>query len=345
MTFASVALAVKIQHSNNKGQRKLIADDVFERYVDGISKAYTSIKVVVKDDVNYYYTGIDDAIELRMNKTAIKLYCQTWKKIEIEGTTEGVYDMDLQSLINKHQEFNVYFTDNELIYGNKTLFRDTRLMSSIHQLLKVLKVLPSLSQTICEKYVGISPLGLQTWDARSIFGAVEQKFMDQYTYFICDDCNDEWADHIGISPQKVSFFVSKHKNSKNSASDFQDVVAQALKNLGNLTPTKGQLDGKLERWRGSYQNSQMMRLRSNNGTVRDAVTMWHDNMMNPNYVREMCLVVDFMSKETFTQQLEDIANNRPVDYKSELLQRLWILSSFVNGCVECGVKPVIYCKS
>ena len=89
----------------------------------------------------------------------------------------------------------------------------------------------------------------------------------------------------------------------------------------------------------------MDRLRSNNGKVQDAVALWGDNMMNPNYVREMCLVVDFLSKKTFSKQLDEIANNRPVVHESELRQRLWILSSFVNGCLECGVKPVIYCKS
>lgn len=332
-------------HTNSKGHRDLIDDNVFERYIKGISKAYTNVKSVVKNGVSHYYVGHNDTIELRMTKTAIKLYCKTWKNIDIEGTNEGVYDMDLQSLINNHHEFNVYFTDNELVYSNKTLFRDTRLIASIPQFVKVLKDMPSLEHTIYEKYAGRSPEGLKAWGVESIFEAVEQEFLPKYVHFICDDCNDEWADHIGVSDEKVSFFVSKHNDSKDSASDFHDVVAQALKNLGNLTPTSRQLDRKCGSWSGKYQNSEINRLRSNNGSVQDAVTLWGNNVMSPNYIREMCLVVDFMSKSSFIQQLDDIANNKLVSHESELRQRLWMLSSFVNGCLECGVIPVIYCKS
>ena len=335
----------KFYHTNSKRQRKLIDEDVIERYIEGISRAYTNIKAVEKKGNKYFCTGHMDAIELRLTKMGIKLCCKTWKNIEIEGSLDGVYDMDLQSLINTHHEFSVYFTDNELIYANKTLFRDTRLIASIPQFLKVLQEMPLLDHTKYEKYPGGSPKKMTDWNTKSIFKAVEKIFMPQYTYFICDDCNDEWADHIGISQGKVSFFVSKHNDSVDSASDFQDVVGQALKNLGNLTPTIGQLNRKLGSWSGKYQTSQMERLRSNNGKVQDAVALWGDNMMNPNYVREMCLVVDFLSKKTFSKQLDEIANNRPVVHESELRQRLWILSSFVNGCLECGVKPVIYCKS
>ncbi len=42
----------------------------------------------------------------------------------------------------------------------------------------------------------------------------------------------------------MSFFVSKHKTSRDSASDFQDVVSQGLKNLGNLSPSRAQLAAK-----------------------------------------------------------------------------------------------------
>ncbi len=331
-------------HTKGNEKRK-IDEDVLERYIERISRAYTNIKAVNREGNKYFYTGHNDAIELRLTKSGIKLCCKTWKNIEIEGSQDDIYNTDLQSLINTHHEFNVYFTDNELIYANKTLFRDTRLIASIPHFLKVLQEMPSLDHTKYEKHPGKSPKKLKDWNTKSIFKAVEKIFMPQYTHFICDDCNDEWADHIGIYQGKVSFFVSKHNDSNDSASDFQDVVGQALKNLGNLTPTTGQLEKKQVSWSGKYQTSQMDRLRSNNGNVQDAVTMWGDNVMNPNYVREMCLVVDFLSKKTFSKQLDEIANNRPVAHESELRQRLWILSSFVNGCLECGVKPVIYCKS
>ena len=186
-------------HTKDKEKRKLIGEDVLEGYIERISRAYTNINTVVKHGKKYFYTGHKDAIELRLTKTGIKLCCKTWKNIEIEGSQDGVYDMDLESLINAHHEFNVYFTDNELIYANKTLFRDTRIIASIPQFLKVLQKMPLLDHTNYEKHPGKSPKRLKDWNTKSIFKAVEKIFMPQYEHFICDDCNDEWADHIGIS--------------------------------------------------------------------------------------------------------------------------------------------------
>ena len=68
------------------------------------------------------------------------------------------------------------------------------------------------------------------------------------------------------------------------------------------------------------------------------------DLMNPNFTREMCLVVDFMEARTFENQLANVAKGIHVPKEESLYQRLWILSSFVNGCLEVGVKPVIYCK-
>jgi len=331
-------------HTNGNGQKRLIDNKVVERYISNISKAFTQVQVLEKGDGNLYYTGENNGIEIKITKTGIRLVNQTWKRISIEGTVDGEFDGTLQSVINSNHQFNVYFTDRELVYNNNTLFRDTRLLASISQFLKVLKPIDALSGTQYEKFSAASPAGMAAWGPDGIFHVVENEFMPNYTYFICDDYEDEWADHIGIGLDKVSFFVSKHKKSKDSASDFQDVVGQALKDLGNLSPTQGQLNAKAAGWAGPYLTSAMQRFRSNVGTVQDAINLWRSNVMSPNYVREMCLVVDFLSYNTFSRQLNDLANNNLVAHEASLYQRLWILSSFVNGCLEVGVKPVIYCK-
>lgn len=331
-------------HTNSQGQRTRIDGLVLEKYINSIARAYTNVQVVAQGDGDHYYVGWNNAIEIRKTQTGIRLQNKTWRHIEIEGTQDGEYDGDLQSLINGNHQFNVYFTEKELVYNNRTLFRDARLVSSIPQFLKVLKPISALNGTQYEKYNGRSPRGLMAWGADSVFQVVENTFMPQYTYFICDDYEDEWADHIGIAQDKVSFFVSKHKSSNDSASDFQDVVGQALKDLGNLSPSVRQLNGKAAGWAGLYLTSNMPRFRSRVGTVQDAITLWGNNVLSPNYEREMCLVVDFLPYATFSQQLTNIANNVPVSYEASLFQRLWLLSSFVNGCLECGVKPVIYCK-
>jgi len=323
------------------GASSVIDKKVVERYLNLISRAFVN----VHDVGGKYYVGKNDEIEILVQKSGIRLVNKTWQNITINGSEDGQYDSDLQSLINANHQFNVYFTVPDIVYSNRTLFKDARLLTSIPQFIKLLNGKSQLDGLSFEKHKGRSPVGLSDWVSKSVFKIVEQVFMPQYDYFICDDCNDEWADHIGIATDKVSFFVSKHKTSHDSASDFQDVVGQALKNLGNMTPSRAQLNEKAIEWAKKNQTSNINRFRSSKGTVKDAVDLWNNNLMSPNYEREMCLVVDFMEKSVFERQLKDISNKVPVKNESELFQRLWILSSFVNSCLEYGVKPVIYCKN
>lgn len=246
-------------------------------------------------------------------------------------------------LINKHSLFNVYFSDTELIYNNRTLFRDTRLIDSAPHFLDVLK--PKLSRSfLYEKHDGNTAANKADWHSDSMFKFVEDNFMSEYSYFICDDCGKEWADHIGIKEDRITFFVEKHKDSQYSASDFQDVVGQALKNIANLIPSDGQLNEKRDFWNDTYNTSLMRRFRSARGDVDDAIAEWKKCNLRPSCKREMCLVVDFLSYGSFKQQLDNLLAGNPVLFETELRQRLWLLSSFVNNCLEYGVTPLIYCR-
>ncbi len=323
-----------------------IDEAIFERYVKTLGKAFTDILTLNIDGKNHYYFGVDNAVEIRLLSSGIKLQCKLWEKILIVNSPEKKYDGTLLDFFNNYQQFNVYFTDPDVVYSSRMLFRDKRLIQNIPQFKKVLQQKGWLQGLMYEKHDRGrgSLVGLNSWHQNSIFHHVEQHEMGGYTHFICDDCNDEWADHIGISEDRVTFFCSKHKCSIDSASDFQDVVGQALKNLANLAPTHQQLMEKAVSWRGSYQTSNMQRLRSNNGSVQDAIDVWNANKNSPNFEKTMCLVVDFMSKQRFENQLNAMAANYPNNIDSELYQRLWLLSSFISSCLDMGVRPVIYCK-
>lgn len=278
--------------------------------------------------------------------SGIKLNCKLWEDILIVNSTDERYDGTLLDFFNNYQQFNVYFTDPGVVYSSRMLFRDKRLIQNIPQFLKVLQPKDWLLRVSYEKHDRGrgSVRGLNDWHQDSIFHQVEMHELGNYTHFICDDCNDEWADHIGVSDDKVTFFCSKHKDSTDSASDFQDIVGQALKNLANLAPTQQQMAGKVASWGGLYQTSNIPRLRSNNGTVLDAIDVWTANENSPNFERTMCLVVDFLSYQRFEGQLNNMAVTYPNNFDSELYQRLWLLSSFVSSCLDMGVRPLIYCK-
>lgn len=261
-------------------------------------------------------------------------------------TTDG--DKILTDYINEKNMFNVYFLDKELVYTNKHIFRDTKLVESASQFIRVFKPVTGLSMTSSEK--GLiwlsSNLTSTFFPMSSVFGVVEHEFNKPApnTYFLCDDMGKEWADHIKVESDRVTFYISKHHTSKCSASDFQDVVGQALKNLGNLTPTQAQLDSKRDIWRRAYvvagNDSAIMRLRSR-GTVDDAIRQWQQAMLNPYFRREVNLVVDFISLTDMRNYLHSIQLG---NLEKEALQLFWLLSSFVSNCKDMDVDVNIYCK-
>lgn len=322
-----------------KGEEKSLEDDEFKELIAAMQVCYG----VERKSDGRYYAGENGCIEVRKLKNEIKLRNDDWKDVIIKGSSDGLYDGTLIELINRNSLFNVYFLERPVVYSNRTLFEDTKLLSSGSRFMKDLK--GNLDgEFSCEKYIGRSSLGLEDWSDESIFKYVESKFAREYTYFICDDLGTEWADHIGISKGRVTFFVEKYKESQDSASDFQEVVGQALKNIGNLTPTKAQLESKEEKWRGKYGEAKFLRYRSETGSVDEAIKVWLENNSMPNCEREMCLVVNFLSCDKFKDQLEDLSNGGNVQRAEELRMRLWLLSSFVDTCREAGVKPVIYCR-
>lgn len=330
-------------HVLDDGCQNIINNDTFNRYLGMISKCYEKVNSVERKGKKHYYTGINDSIEICLLKSGIKLRNKNWDNIVIIGSENNQYDGPLSDLINKYSLFNVYFTDTELVYNNRTLFRDTKLLSSAEHFIDIM--IGNIPNTLtCEKHHYNSAKNIKNWANDSMFEYVEHNLKNNYEYFICDDYGKEWADHIGISENQVTFFIEKHKSSINSASDFQDVVGQALKNIANLIPTKEQLEGKREWWLGQYITSQMQRYRSEHGTVEGAIQEWLENNQRPNCKREMCLVVDFLSKKEFTIQLKKLIKGEYVEHEAELRMRLWLLSSFVTSCLEYGVTPLIYCK-
>lgn len=79
---------------------------------------------------------------------------------------------------------------------------------------------------------------------------------------VCDDLGDEWADHICIKGDTISFVHSKWKQRLSlSAANFQDVIGQALKNIGNLQLNGNRIDNKRKSFKAKYEPTQLYRMR------------------------------------------------------------------------------------
>jgi len=228
---------------------------------------------------------------IKLNDRAIALKSKKLKKVILrlsEGSEVSIIDY-----INQNNNFLINFESSDLIYTNRKLFKDSRLLGSIDNFLRIFKTDSLLTTVTSEK--GNFCTNQTIFDRDSIFGFVENKFMSELDFLICDDLGNEWADHIGITNNKVKFFHSKYKESYFSASAFQDIVGQALKNLGNMSPQDFQLTQKSVIWKAKINinniNTSIDRLRKGSG-VDDAINRFSQTIKNPYLKREVYLIVN-----------------------------------------------------
>ena len=265
----------------------------------------------------------------------------------------------LINYLNINKCFSVYFSERDLIYNNHKLLKDNQLLGNIKAFMDVFVGNVGLERIYSEK--GDIANNPNEFEDQSVFRFTEDILCTQYdfSFGILDDLSHEWADHIGISDNKIAFFVEKCKTSRESskanpqsphfsASAFHDVVAQAEKNLGNLTPADHLLDDKCEFWSQDYNNdhvnTNIPRLRFGS-SVDDAINKWKEVKRAPNHQTEMNLVVNFISKAELMDKLEHLHDeDYDISHRNEVMQILWLVSSLVNCAREVSANVHIYCK-
>lgn len=305
-------------------------------------------------------------IILEYKKNKIFLKNDNWKKISF---SINEVQTNLEKLINENNLFNVYFENLTSVYSNGYIFSNSKLLDSWESIVNFMESYKELGKTKCEKFEK-KPQNdddksfyedLYDWDKGSEFKFIEKNFKKMYDILICDDCNDEWADFIGISSKEstVSFFACKHKPTPKkgfsmSGSYLENVVAQSLKNIGNLSPSSNQLSLKEKQWNynnSRYNGSEIKKYNGGKKKLRNQLDFWENNYFLPNFKKESCIVVNFIKKKDFKLQMNavveklkkkefyNLTNSEECAY-----QQLWILSSFICVCKEAGVIPRIICQ-
>lgn|GEM_PF-366637 len=313
-----------------------------------ISKVETLLQITNHNTVGLTTYDIQNPyandLEIRMNEKSISVRSQKLKNIILfkdNGKMQPLIDY-----INVSNQFLVNFDNCELIYTNRKLFKDNRLLGNIDNFLKIFIPNPALQNSNTEK--GTFTSTSTNFSPRSIFNISESIFLQDAEYLVCDDLGKEWADHISISGNKIQFIHSKYKTTNYSASAFQDIVGQALKNLGNLMPQDFQLESKQAFWDSNYNNdkvqTQIRRLRKGN-SIPEFTEKFKTTILEPNHQREVYLVLNFISKSGLEIKLQQLRDAEAFAERNEVIQILWFISSFINGCKEAGVDGVyIYCK-
>lgn len=299
-------------------------------------------QVEFDEDSDTYIVKNDTAkdLEISKNKNSITLRSAKLRKIQLEYANGAV--KSLLDYINERNDFIINFEDIEMIYSKRKLFKDHRLLDNIPHFLKIFKTHTDLNSTTSEK--GKPKATSTKFDRKSVFEVVERKYKPKFKYFICDDMGNEWADHIGINEDLVALYHSKSKKALFSASAFHDVIGQAQKNYGILTPNDSQLAKKKITWEKFYKSKTKIKMLRKGSSVKKAIELWQENINSPNFKRQVNIVVDFISKSALEDRLKKLKNNEEFKEKNEVIQILWFISSLINASQELGIESKVICK-
>ena len=321
-------------------------EDILEREINLIpvlKQFEYLLEIEKRDDIYRIKNKIIKDLSLFLNNKSITLRSKKLSKLYIEYETDLCYP--ILAVINWTRSYIITFDNPEFIYCNRKLFKDNRLLGNLDAILKIFKESPELENVTSEK--GNFRIDSTTFESESVFGFVENKFKMNYDHFICDDLYKEWADHIGLNEESIAFYHSKHKDSNFSASDFQDIVGQALKNLGNLSPSDDQWDIKEKLWNNFYKNdsveTRINRIRTGQSS-NDSISYFKKIKGYPNIKKQVHIVINFISKSALEDRLQKLKNGESFRERNEVIQILWFISSLISSCFEANTEVYIHCK-
>lgn len=309
-----------------------------------LSQIIRILEKVYEVDQNWKIINFEDTTKLKRNKRNLSISTSNklLRKIKVEenGKLEGFI-----SYINKKGLYSIVFEDPKFMYFRDNCFEDSSGISEIDSILELLHPKTNIQNVISEK--GTFTNNKVAFDNNSMFGFVENLIAND-DYIFCDDLGDEWADHISLnlSAPSISFIHSKHGTASTSASNLHDVVGQGIKNLGNMFFTKDQFINKVAGSLSSTYKSgtgvrtQIQRIRKSQLALENDLT----NLLKDYKLHRKCILsCSFISKTAIATEFTKLKNNQPV--RGNIIQLLWILSSFSHAAKEANVVPLIYCAA
>ncbi|REG82151.1 hypothetical protein [Marinomonas pollencensis] len=264
----------------------------------------------------------------------------------ISVTENGSDTYSIGSYINKEKPFSAVFDSPNYSYYSKSCFEDKHLVNNIQSILNIFDDSYNFTGIASEKEKPHT-VNLTRFPANSLFRKVEDQYCVSHNIVICDDMNDEWADHIAIDSNSaipsISFIHSKFiKKDTYGASAFHDVVAQALKNIGRTQAEKQLFKNKYDNeWHKNYENTNISRVTGANNWQDLEVALDAVNQ-NPNSIKKIVLATPFLSKAKLAGELNKLALGQKC--KPHYVQLIWLINTFISSCKDFGVQAHILCK-
>lgn len=328
-----------VLYYQKRNNRKIYFKKPISEYMDDIELLcdITTERIDKKISILKIDNPLDSTMVLAHNDEEYFIKSEKFSRLFLEfGENTSIR---LQDFINEKHCFTLTFDQPDIHYTGGQLCSDSKLLGDINSFLQLFIADDSLEGVNSEKGKGKRKASDKDFVKDSIFKFVENRYSAEMDYLILDDLGDENADYIAIkTKQKVRLIHCKAGKEKFSATAFQDVVGQAMKNL-NFFVKKVEFEKKLQGWRKKYAKTKISRIRKGESKtiVKDLLSTF-----SGNFDREVYLVVNFLSVKTITEELRKMADGEQA--KRATAHLLWLLSSLKNSCQERGAKIYIICK-
>ena len=287
----------------------------------------------------------DSEMKVRMASKSIRIASPQLSRIKMDRGEAGT--TTLLNFLNSRGDFIVNFSEADLIYTHRKLFKDHRLLDDINGFMSVFVSHEELSNTTSEK--GIFTENQTEFSNQSVFRFITHTLAADATCLICDDLGNEWADFIGVFPESIEFYHAKHGNEGLSATKFSEVVSQTQKNFGNVEASDSMINQKRDSWddvfRLNHVTTQISRLiKGQNNNLDESLDYYKTILKLPNLKKRIHLVVDFISKSRLESSLIRVKNGEQFDRRKEVLQILWFVSSLIAIAKDLSMEIYIECQ-
>lgn len=329
---------------------KIINIERFKKFITGISTLHTYESKGFKISNKHYIKTIPSSSKISIDSSLFNKIHLIFDEIPSNnGFIDNINSHDiitLKSYINKHQLFIIYYKKHNIIYYNKVKYEDNKLLENIESFKSLFISKLKLNNTVSEK--GDFNESSKHFSENSIFHFVEEDLAKHFSYLICDDLGNEFADHIGICESKVAFYVSKFAQPSNSndvsVSKLHDAIAQAQKNIPLLKASNDILEKKSDIWKKFYRETQIPRLRRGS-SVENAIKKWQSNISTLGASFELNIVINCVTKRKMCDLLDKCKDNTiSLTKQARILQLIWLISSLYSTCLEQGISFRIYCS-
>lgn len=326
---------------------------------------------------SFGFSTKDRAVQLRVTSRTCSVILPAgagW----IGASATAANKISLADFITRKKTFRAVFDHGRALYCSEGAYRSSDLQLATSQLLKIFQVVPDLAKVHTEK--GVFSSKPSSFDPTSSFHFIESDPLITSTtsMLICDDATAEWCDFIEIdanknrirwlhakvqqielksdreqrqAAQKAGTTLPKKTQAVGtspsiSASDLEEVVGQAIKNLSRLRMLSSDPEFKKRKTDWETKDCALVTTgpvarmrRLGKLAVADIGARFDAAAAHPYTEYEVGIVVPNYSLKRLQDEFAKIEKRKA---SQPVVQAFWLLSGFMHACLEVGARPMVF---